>query len=349
MEYEKIQEIYSKVCAGYDEIFIEGASCYFKHSKYEDRIKLKHKFNEGLEKAKDKGVKTESDYLEFFIKKGWWSKDKEDEIRTLEHFVESLKKSKEKLLLPSQKQQMQKNIEEEYAKLYKIKQERKSIIPITAEEYAEKYYNRYYLSNLLFRDPLLTLPFSDSEEYFNEIDEDLYNFIWRQVIDKLNDLKIDNLKYIAATGFFQNLLMLCGEGFSAYMFYGKSITSLTINQIDLFSFGASYRRSINNSTEKIPDYILSDPNELISWCEGGSSGRAKKMLDKTPNKNKTKGERSGRMSSIVGANASDYKALGIGGLADDKTNLVNAAEKEGGEMGIYQAIKKTDSLVKNKK
>ena len=346
MEFDEIQRLYSKICAGYEKLIIDNKECYFKHHLYLDRVKLKDKYNLGISIARDNGIKTEKEYLEFYIDKGWWSKSKEDEIRTLSSFVESLKKSKEKLILPSQKEQVARTIIEEQEKLNLVLAERRTIIPMTAEEYADKYYNKFYLYCSLFKDQDFLNPFVENPDYFLEIDEDTYNDIWSKVLDVISFLKLENIKYLAATGFFQNLLMLCGKEMSAFDFYGKPVVSLTVNQADLFSYASSYRRSINNATEQIPDYILSNPESLIEWCEGGSgsTARAKQILDRTPNKNKTKGERSGRISSIVGASASDYKKLGIGGVATEGSDLLSEAKNSGGEMDINQVVRKTDNL-----
>jgi len=346
MEFDQVQQIYTKICAGRDHVVINNEDCYFKHHLYSDRALLREKYNEGIKIAKKNGIKTEKDYIEFYIDKGWWSKSKEDEIRTITAFVENLKKSKEKLILESQRQSIIKTINEEENKLNNILVEKRSIIPITAEEYADKYYNRFYLHYSLFKDQEFKINFAKNDEYFVEIEDELYSDIWSKVFNIINLFKLENIKYVAATGFFQNLLMLSGKEMSAMSFYGKPVVDLTINQADLFSYGASYRRSINNATETIPDYILSDPENLISWCEGGNSSinQAKKILDRTPNKNKTKGERSGRISSIVGASSSDYKKLGIRENSSGNSDLLSAAENSGGEMAINQVIKKTDNL-----
>lgn len=347
MELDDIQKIYVKICAGYEKFFINGEECFFKHHDYLDRFLLKEKYNQGILIAKNNGIKTEKDYLDFYIEKGWWSKSKENEIRTTTSFIENLKKSREKLILQSQKDQVSKTIKEEEEKLAVILLEKKSIMPITAEEYANKYYNRFYLYNSIYKDREFKNLFAPTQEYFIEnIDDNLYHDIWEKVFNVIDLLKVENIKYVAASGFFQNLLLLTGKEMSAIDFYGKPVASLTVNQIDLFSYAASYRRSINNASEKIPDYILNDPINLIDWCEEGnsSSAKARDLLNKTPNKNKTRGERSGRISSIVGATDSDYKKLGIKGSDFSSSDLLSEAQNNGGEININQVIKKTDNL-----
>lgn len=345
MELDDIQKLYVRICRGYDTVTVNDFNCFFKHHFYSDRLLLRDKYKQGIDIAKSNGIKTESEYIDFYIDKGWWSKSKDDEIRTLTAFIENLKKSREKLILPSQKDQISKTIDEENTKLQSILLEKRSIIPITAEEYADKYYNRFYLHYSLFKDTDFIAAVADNEDYFVEIDDNLYNDIWNNVFDAISFLKTDNIKYVAASGFLQNLIILIGKEMSIADFYGKSVDSLTINQIDLFSYACSYRRSINNAAEQIPDYIINNPLNLIDWCEGGSSSmaNARGLMDRTPNKNKTSGERSGRISSIVGANSSDYKKLGIGGVASGDSDLLKAAKDSGGEMPISQVIKKTDA------
>ena len=340
-----MQKVYVKVVAGYDEVLIGDQNCFLKHLDYSDRSALKDKYKEGILIAQKNGVKTEEDYLSFFIEKDWWSKEKENEIRVASSFIDSLKKSRDKLILPSQKESISKTISEEQSKLDILLSEKKSIMPVTAEEYANKYYNRFYLHRSLFLDRDFNIPFAKNENYFvEEVDDEHYEQIWNSLFASIEFLSIKNIKYVAASGFFQNLLILTGKEMSAIDFYGKPVCSLSTNQIDLFSFGAGFRRAMNNTTEKIPDYILNDPEKLIDWCEGDadSSQKAKDLMSKTPNKNKTRGERSGRMTSIVGANSNDYKKLGIAGVAKGGSDLIAEAENSGGQMGIGQVVKKTD-------
>lgn len=346
MEAEQVQELYSRICSGSDCILLDGEAVFWGHLGHLSSCKLKQKYAEGLRLAAASGVKTEAEHLADFIERDWWSREKEDEIRTTLAFIESLKKSKSKVVLPSQKENFDKEIIESESKLNKILTEKHSIIPMTAEVYAEKYYNKYFLLYSLFRDEDRLIPLFDSEDAIGELDDSSYEELWSSVMEKIVDFDQKSIKLVAASAFFQNVLFLIGKDGSAFSFFGKPIVDLTVYQIDLLSNGMYYRSFIQNCTEKIPDYILSDSAALIDWIESGSSASAgaKKMMDKTPNKNQKRGERSNRMTSIVGASKSDYEKLGIQGLANEKNNLISAAKKqETGKMDFYQAIKKTDS------
>lgn len=349
MDLAQIQNLYSRICLGHDRFTVEGlGEIFIEHLRHAASCKLRDSYQFGLDLAKNLGIKTEQQYLDDFISKGWWSKEKEQEIIKISNFIDSLKKSKERVVLPSQKETFEKEIAESELKLGKILLEKKSLIPFTAENYAEKYYHRFFLLEVLFEDSSLSIKKFKTEEDLKSLDDDIYENLSKSALLCLSDFEIKKIKYLSASPFFQNLLFLTGKDYSCFNFFGKPVVDLTMYQVDMFSNGCYYRYFIENSTEKISNDVLSDPESLIEWVESGSSASAgaKKMLDKSPNsKKKTrKGEeRSGRMSSFVGATKSDYEKLGIEGLANENNNLVNAAKKDqGGSIDIYQAVKNTE-------
>ena len=65
------------------------------------------------------------------------------------------------------------------------------------------------------------------------------------------------------------------------------------------------------------------------------------MLEEAPNASYSRGERSGRISSIVGATQSDYKKLGISGVKREKS-LLELAKDSGGTLNISSTVKNTE-------
>jgi hypothetical protein len=349
MDLAQIQNLYLKICLGYSSFNFEHfGEVFVAHLRHLQSCKIRQSYDEGMDLAKKLGLKPEKDYLEYFIEKKWWSKEKEDEIKGLSNFIESLKKSKERVILPSQKEAFEKEIAETQINLSNIILERKSLIPFTAEEYAEKHYGKVFLLESLFKDSKLLEKAFQNQESLKDIDDEVYEKLWSNTMLSIAEFSVENIKYLSASSFFQNLLYLSGKDHSCYNFFGKPVVELTTYQIDVFSNGVYYRSFIENSTEKISSDILSDPKSLIDWIESNSSASsgAKKMLDKSPNSKKKarKGEeRSGRMSSFVGATKSDYEKLGIQGLAGEDSGLFAAAKKqETGTIDIYQAVKSTE-------
>lgn len=345
MDYDDFQKLYVHICDGFNLFELDGQDLFLKHLNYSEKSLLRGEYKKYITEAKSAGIMTLKDYTDIYISKSYWSKQKESDIGSLRVYIENMQKSRGKLLLESQKKQVDELVVENQEKLENLLAEKKSIIPFTAEEYAEKKYNRSFLYRSLFSDKGLQDHFLPSADDFLEMEEDSYSSLWRALIKIIDFTSVENIKILAATGFFQNLIVICGkDNVSSIDFYGKPIVDLTTNQIDLLSFSLFYRRCINNATEKIPEETLSSPEKLISWCENDSSSstKAKKIFDKNPNKNKTKGERSGRMSSIVGADRSDYTSLGISENRAKAVDLLSEAGKAGGTLSLNEIIKKTD-------
>jgi hypothetical protein len=345
MDHDDFQKLYVNIYEGFNFFRFDGTDLFLKHLNYKDKSYLRSEYSKYILEAESSGIMSLKEYTDLYIKKSYWSKEKESEMGSLKVYIENMQKSKGKLLLESQKKQVDDLIAESSEKLQNIINEKKSIIPFTAEEYAEKKYNRLFLFKSLFLDSEFKNSFLDSPEDFLEMEEEKYSNIWMELIGIMDFLSIEKIKLLAATGFFQNLLIICGkENVSSIDFYGKPIVDLTVNQIDLLSFSLFYRRCISNATEKIPEDVLREPEKLIQWCENDSSSinKAKKILEKTPNKNKTRGERSGRITSIVGASKSDYEALGVNQNGIKNVDLLSEAGKAGGAISINQVIKKTD-------
>jgi hypothetical protein len=345
MDYDDFQKLYVNVCDGFSLFKLKNKDIFVKHLNYSEKSQLREEYKKYINEAKTSGIMTLKDYTDLYIEKSYWSKQKESEIGSLKIYIENMQKSRGKLLLESQKKQIDELIIENQKKLEDLLNEKKSIIPFTAEEYAEKKYNRFFLYKSLFLDNQFKELFLQNPDDYLDLEDDVYSDLWRELIKLIDFTGIENIKLLAATGFFQNLIMVCGkDGVSPIDFYGKPLVNLTTNQIDLLSFALFYRRCINNATEKIPEDVLSSPEKLINWCESDSSSvaKARKILDKTPNKNKTRGERSGRITSIVGADKSDYNSLGISENSAKSVDLLSEAGKAGGTLSINQVIKKTD-------
>jgi hypothetical protein len=54
MEFDEIQRLYSKICAGHEKLIIDNEECYFKHHLYLDRVKLKDKYKSLNDSGKKK-------------------------------------------------------------------------------------------------------------------------------------------------------------------------------------------------------------------------------------------------------------------------------------------------------
>jgi len=347
-EGQKPDVLYPDIIKGYS-FFNIGGICkpfYFAHFTHVTQQESRNIYLDELEKIKKRGVKTEQQFINSAIKNKWWSKKNEDSIREKRDFIRSLRENSARAFLVAQKKAIDDEIKNESGELAKLLDERAGLVSSCAESIAMKKSEDYILLNCVYSDKDLSKKlFEDFDlDDFSENEATAYSSSIWSVNLKFSDEKI---KRLAASSFFQGLVRICPDD-SAHSFYGKSVSELTVFQSSLFTYGNFYKKCIKNSTEKIPDHVFSDPESLISWCEGlSNSSRIKKNLDRNPNAKKTKGERSGRISSIVGATTEDYKNLG---LVDDspkikQKGLIEMAREQGGALGIIDAVKATDSKI----
>ena len=91
---------------GYSEVTINGKEAYIKHVSLQDQRYL-HKYYEKYKNiALSKGLESKEERLKIVIEEGMWSSGEDSDIASLEFEIKNLKKTQEKLPLPSQRNQM---------------------------------------------------------------------------------------------------------------------------------------------------------------------------------------------------------------------------------------------------
>jgi len=343
-ERDDYGELYGEIIAGKSEILlVKGADPLFlRHPSYIDQTNLRAAYFKGIKEAESAGIPNEEQMVERAVDNGWWSASKEEDIRQKKLFISRMRDTVQKVFLPSQKEQILKSIQDEEKALYEIIVERNALIQYTAETYAAKKLDEYYLLHLLYKDAELTTHYCDKVE-LDDLDESETEPIASMASITMVKFKGEKIKKLAATSFFQGLMRICQDD-CAHEFYGKAVCTLSTYQCDLFTFGNYFKKMIKNSSERIPDGVFDSPESLIEWCEiGQSSQSVKRDWDSDPNAGKG-GERSGRMSSLVGAKPSDYEKLGLksGNQKTTEKSLLQMAKEAGGSISIYDVVKKTE-------
>ena len=235
-----------------------------------------------------------------------------------------MRKTKPKLLLQAQIDSINKDIEKNEIELGKILAEKESIIGFTAEEYAQRRINEYYMyisilnenGNRLF-----------GEDEFQELDEEQVTEIMTIYSKNNEKFKAEVLKKIALADFFTNIFYLCED--NVFNFYGKPVINLTFYQIEIYSYGRYFKSLIQNSEDKIPDHIVEDPDKLIEWAQ--SSKNVKEVLEKNS------GEEAGA-SSIMGATKEDLAKAGVD-KNEDVIDLSQKAKEQGGRLTMEDMMK----------
>ena len=209
--YEKDEYFYRKIfrdiCLGYTKFNLKDSLLYIKHLHANDYIDVNEKEEVFLNKAKERGLPMESESLQSAIEEGLWNQEDENFLESQELFLNNLKKTKSNLNLKSEKDRHQKIIDEEEAKLNKKRNEKSAMLGNTAEAYASKQVNDYFIVNSFYSDDKLTKKHL-TEEKFNELS---YSEIGEYT--KANNLIVstfseENIQKIVLEEFFFHLCIL---------------------------------------------------------------------------------------------------------------------------------------------
>ncbi len=326
MEKQKLKLVFSEIIEGYSLINTNNfGEIRIKHINNLDVAKTDIKNHFYFEKAVSQGLSKREDKIEYLIKEGLWSSEKDDEVKRIQNLVKGLNKTKSKLFLQAQIDQIKKEIKQNEEKLYEILAEKESIVGFTAEEYAHRRINEYYM-HLSILDKDGKRMFKENE--FDDLEESQVSEIFSIYSQNNEKFQGENLKRISLSDFFTNIFYLSDD--NIFNFYGKPIIHLTFYQAELFSYGKYFKSIIQNSEDKIPDHIVEDPEKLIEWAE--SSKNVKEILEKSSS------EGEGGASSIVGATKEDLAKAGID-QSQDVIDLDQKAKEQGGRLSMEDMMK----------
>ena len=326
MERQELKLVFSEIVEGYSltrsELF---GDLKIKHINNYDSAKTDIKNNYYFEKAVSQGLPKREEKLEYLIKEKLWDPEKDKEADRLKEMLKGMNRTKSKLFLQAQIDAIKKDIADNEIKLSNILAEKESVIGFTAEEYANRRINEYYMHISILDEEGKQL-FGENE--FDELEQDQVNDIM-QVYEKNNrKFKAEILKKISLADFFTNIFYLCED--NVFNFYGKPVIDLTFYQIEIYSYGRYFKSIIQNSEEKIPDHIVEDPDKLIEWAE--SSKNVKEVLEKTS------GDAESGASSIMGATKQDLAKAGID-QNQDVIDLSQKAQEKGGRLTMEDMMK----------
>ena len=275
MQREYLKLIFSEIIEGYS--FVPSklfGDLKIKHINNFDAAKTDIKNHYYFEKAVSQGLEKREDKIDYLIKEKLWDPEKDKQAKRLEDMLKGMRKTKSKLFLQTQIDAINKDIEKNEIELNTILAEKETIIGFTAEEYAQRRINEYYMyisildenGNRLFK-----------EDEFQELDEEQVAEIMTVYSKNNEKFKAEVLKKIALADFFTNIFYLCDD--NVFNFYGKPVINLTFYQIEIYSYGRYFKSLIQNSEDKIPDHIVEDPDKLIEWAQ--SSKNVKEVLEKS--------------------------------------------------------------------
>ena len=298
----------------------EEINVYVKHLNLLDQVELDKKQREAFLKDKKNGLPTQEENLKFLEESGQWTPKDELEWGQTKSYIDSLIKTKVKLVVPSQQENVQKQIDEQEKKLAKLDGTRASLLGQTCETYAKSFINSYTISSSLYADQKLSEKFL-SEEDLEYLDNSDISVLIQGYNEAVQPITIDKVKKLSLSSLFTSYYALCEK--QPYVIFERGVADLSFYQLNLLTY-AKVLRSIIRNTEP-PKEMMDDPDKLLEWSEKGEKQR--KMMKKA-----NSGEKDS--FSVVGAKGDDYEQMGV--QRSGKSIFEVAGDK--GELGLMDFI-----------
>ena len=327
MENSGLKVIFSEILRGYTLVENKDfGKIKIKHFNNFDSAELDIKNRYFYEKARDQGLPTREQKIEYLLKEDIWDDKKNKEMLNLKTMIAGLKNSKSKVFLQAHIDDINRQLEENQLKLAHLEIQKEELIGFCAENYAQRRINEHYMQKAILKD---NGEFLLSDEDFEDLQQDELMGLISTYNKNTRKFESPNLKKISLSGFFTNLFYLCEN--NAYTFFGKPLVELTFYQVELFGYARYYKSLMESSENKVPDEVRQDPEKIVEWFE--SSKSAREVMDKSQTAGKE-----GSATSLVGATKQDLKRLGLDNPNETMSLAKKAAEK-GGSLTMEDMMK----------
>lgn len=317
MNQFKLKEIFSDIMKGYSNILLDNL-IYIKHFNLYDAAEIDVYAEVFYQDALRKGLSKESDKLKLLIERGIW--DKEKELTELKELIETMKQTKENVKT-WQKDKIQEEIVKKQEEYNILNSEKINLLGKTAEDYANKKIDEYYILSSLYKDGFLKERLYSTEEFYEIDDEELVTII-KLYNKKILNFNAGNIKKISLLGNFTNLFHLCDN--DAQKFFGKDVSHLTFYQAELFAYGRYFKSLMEGAGKPVPDDIKDDPEKIEEWFD--MTRNAEKIINQADSRNSD--------GVALFGQPKDLKKAGVQGV-----NLNEAVKKHGGQMNMKDIMK----------
>lgn len=321
MNEELYISIIGEVFDGYTEFIYKGKPVYLKHFNIRDQRSIHKHYEKYKSIAVSKGLETEDQVLKKLKADDIWSDGDDLKMYSLESEIKNLKQTQSKLFLLSQRQLMQKDIEDKASELLSLKIKRKEVVGKTAEDYASTRSNEEMLRYFLFSDLNFTKNLFTEDE-FSELEDNELHFLIQKQAEASERLSELNLQKAVLRPFFSMYMSNC-ENLNA--FYGKPIIELSIYQLKTAIFARMFY-NIFQYVEDIPDNIKDDPEKLLSYSD----------LQRNKGKKGSMIKDDSAASAVFGATSEDMKSIS---KDTNAISLKSELDKNGGKLNMEQMMK----------
>jgi len=326
--YKEVNSLLAEFLQGFS--YFESKDLFLKHPtnldiSYSDQ-KYLHYYHESI----SKGVLSNKQRLNLLIEEKLWDAEKDKRIESIRIELNNLKQTKSKLFLSKQIKEISDKISILEKEHIDILTEKEELIGSTAETYAIKKSNEYFVLSLFYKDPEFKECVVNKkyiEEIFIDDTDDLFMFY------NINSRKFNkNIKKIAALPSLINAIFLFEDG--VMDFFGKEVLRLTIYQSEVLSKLKNYKNILVKTNNFPTEDLYEDFDKLVAWYESsGSNINTENKEDKAANKQK---ENMG--GSYLGATKKEMQKIAEN-KGDVVVDLAVEASKKGGELSFAEIIK----------
>lgn len=250
---------------------------YLKHLSILESAEIDYLYEVYFQKAREAKCPTEEEQIVHLKKEELWTDKDDSDIRQLEEYLEGLRKTHTQVLAGLDKESIKNRIKTEEEKLLVVKNKKSGLIGSTAESFANKKINEFYIFNSLYKDPEFKLHLF-SDEDFNDLSDEELGYLLGSYNEKFKLFNQNSLQRIALSNFFLNLFYISKE--NPHTFYGKPIVNLTFLQTELFSHGLYFKNLLSKMQDKPPDSLMDDPEAFIDHYNNVSN--LEKVTSNTP-------------------------------------------------------------------
>lgn len=322
MNDDELSDLLVDIFQGFTIAECSFGKLYFKHFSY---LKSKTIFSQKevfVKEAISKGLETEEEALKRIIEDDFWSEEEEQELQEKEKFVSRIKDGLFKIKIPSKREEHKKYIKVEEDKVLKKRNERKSLIGLTAESFADKKVNKLFFDSITFLDSDFKTP-ALGEVSYDEFEKEFEIYkLQQEFFDHFNDT---NISKAALCSFYAPYLPFAEDPFTIY---GKPLIDLTAFQMKLASYARSFLNIFKNSQKTIPEYIAKDPDLLMEFWEAQREGS---------NKRPSKASEGIGGTTHFGANQQDLRTMAESD--EDVVSLSKEIKNKGGKLTMEQMMK----------
>ncbi len=261
MNESGLRQLFIDICRGYTKQVWGKTPIYIRHFSHFEQLDIELERETYFQLARNKKIPTLEEKVEWLIKEDLWSKKNDKKIRDLTGFVEGLTKSKSKALTKAMGDDYQKQINETQFEIDKLTDEKRRLVGLTAESYADEKMQSSYILYGFYKDPELKERFFTEKKYKSLDDEEIEELLIIY-INYIIDYSHDKLKKLSIAQFFTSYFYLSDD---LTKFFNKPICDLTYNQVNLISYGSYYRSIISSLGEGIPEDVKGDPEKLEEY------------------------------------------------------------------------------------